>query len=368
MEREIVYDVVVFDEGSEVGKLVGEGLRKEKGLNWTVTRVSSEEVGMSEENSSSVLEIRSIEAEKISALVKKTKVAISLLEQNSGAESVLETCAKNGVHCVTPSYKTPWLADIIRKYHDIAQENRTMIIVGLGAETAPQDLLAYISATELRRKLQIDTREVVFSQPETKSSRYPRTEKRATRLDPWSLSPVRGNFVSERTNAFGARKDLTLGHLSTSKNHYAQAIVHRSWGLLDPRTESVYGPNFCFNEFVERNSSTATLKRKLFGTCCVPRESIICGNDRTGSGLSLGAVAIAHQEGPYPDRALSELKCAGTTENLTAVLLVQGAITILNGPKAKEIVGDGIVTPAMLGFPLISQLKEAGLEIESMLV
>lgn len=80
------------------------------------------------------------------------------------------------------------------------------------------------------------------------------------------------------------------------------------------------------------------------------------------------AVAIADQEGPFPDRALVELACTGTLEELTAVLLVQGATTILHDHDLRKKLKGGIFTPALLGMSFIERLKGAGLEIESTLV
>ncbi len=85
--------------------------------------------------------------------------------------------------------------------------------------------------------------------------------------------------------------------------------------------------------------------------------------------MSLRAVAIADQQGPFPDRALSELSYTGTPEELTAALLVQAAATILyTKGLAKVVGGGGVLTPAVLGSELITRLGEVGVEIEAGLV
>lgn len=160
-------------------------------------------------------------------------------------------------------YRTPWLAKMIGKYHNIAKETGTFIIVGLGSETAPQDLLSLISTRELREKLKLDTMEVLYAQP--KSSQHSKHDKYQNNMDQWILSPVLGRSLPDGTNILGSRKDSTLGHLSSSKKHYAQAIVYRSWGLLDRGTGTVYGAKFHFNEFVETSHSSDSLSRKQMG-------------------------------------------------------------------------------------------------------
>lgn len=80
------------------------------------------------------------------------------------------------------------------------------------------------------------------------------------------------------------------------------------------------------------------------------------------------AVAVADQEGPFPDRALAELTCVGTREALTAILLVEGATTILHDHDLIKKLEGGILTPALLGIPFIERLRGAELEIESALI
>lgn len=162
--------------------------------------------------------------------------------------------------------QTSWLAKMIEKHHSIAKESGAIIVIGLGSETAPQDLLSLISTTELRKKLKLSTREVLYAQP--KHTRESKPEKHQHNMDQWILSPVLGRSSLDGTNILGSRKDSTLGHLSASKKYYAQAIVHRSWGLIDRGSGAVYGARFHFNDFVETSSSTDFLKRKFLGQCC----------------------------------------------------------------------------------------------------
>lgn len=89
---------------------------------------------------------------------------------------------------------------------------------------------------------------------------------------------------------------------------------------------------------------------------------------KSANGISMRAVAIADQEGPFPDRALVELSFSGTYEELSAVLLIQGAFTILQEHELRKKVGGGVLTPAVLGIEFVERLKRVGVEIESSLI
>ncbi|CZR52402.1 uncharacterized protein PAC_02279 [Phialocephala subalpina] len=374
-KSEKIYDLVLFETEGQGASLVTEYVCKHmsENLRWAIVGTQIEQLeslieGMKEsypDRKAPAIELFPKDAEKVMALVTKANVVISLLGPDKCRELVLEACARNGVHCITPSFQTPWLAEMIKQYHDIAKESGAIIIVGLGAETAPQDLLAFTSVTELRKKLKLSTREVICARPDPSHARHAGSEEHKGKHDPWILCPSRGRSISNGTNCFGVRKELTLGHLSASKRHCAQALVHRSWVLLDGGNGEVYGQRFCFNEFLETRSST-DMMRKLFGKCCgTPRGRLSPENGTVG--ISMRAVAIADQEGPYPDRALSELTYSGTSEQLTAAFLVQGASTLFHEKHLREKLGGGILTPAMLGMSFVERLQEAGIEIESML-
>ncbi|KAF8858025.1 hypothetical protein BDZ45DRAFT_591929 [Acephala macrosclerotiorum] len=283
-KSEKVYDLVLFETEGQGGRLFTEYVCKYlSNLRWAIVGTQIEQLeslveGMKEsypDRKPPATELFPTDAGKIMELVIKTKVVISLLGPDKCRELVLEACARNGVHCITPSFQTSWLAEMIKQYHNIAKESGAMIIVGLGAETAPQDLLALTSVTELRKKLKLSAREVVCAKPNSGHTRHAASEERKRNKDPWILCPTKGRPISDGTNCFGVRKELTLGHLSASKKHCAQTLVHRSWSLLDGGSGDVYGQRFCFNDFLETSRSTDSLKRKLFGMCCgLPRGRI----------------------------------------------------------------------------------------------
>lgn len=78
--------------------------------------------------------------------------------------------------------------------------------------------------------------------------------------------PTRPRSVLERLT--GVRKDPTFGALTTAFSTTADTlIVERSWSLL---SDSVYGPNFEFNEYqIVRNVFFALLVKVLYAVVMV---------------------------------------------------------------------------------------------------
>jgi hypothetical protein len=77
---------------------------------------------------------------------------------------------------------------------------------------------------------------------------------------------------------------------------------------------------------------------------------------------------VADQEGPFPDRALSELIYEGEKGRLTAALVVQAAAALLFIKGLVKKLGGGFLIPALLGKPYIERLQGVGVEIESSLL
>ncbi|KAK6581310.1 hypothetical protein PZA11_006001 [Diplocarpon coronariae] len=85
--------------------------------------------------------------------------------------------------------------------------------------------------------------------------------------------------------------------------------------------------------------------------------------------ISLRAIAIADQDGAFPDRALSEFSYHGSAPDLVAAFLAQGAATILytRGLVAR-VGGGGVLTPAVLGMDFVERLSRVGVEIGGELI
>lgn len=172
-----------------------------------------------------------------------------------------------------------------------------------------------------------------------------------------------------------------LGLLSTALAGSAdEAIVQRSWGLLDGGR--LYGPNFTFNEYQRvRNRAFGVAAHLLinfssFVLAFPPllwlltkfvtapgqgpsRES--CEKDS----LELRAIATADQDVVEPKRAFARFRWDGGIYNLSGVFLAEAAMVILQDNDLTKKLGGGILTPATLGQPFIDRLKAAGCTFEA---
>jgi len=91
--------------------------------------------------------------------------------------------------------------------------------------------------------------------------------------------------------------------------------------------------------------------------------------DSNSNNISLRAIAIAAQEGPFPDRALAEFSYGKSAAHLTAAFLAEGAATILyTKGLLKRVGGGGVVTPAVLGNEFVERLGRVGVEVRGELV
>ncbi|KAG4428875.1 hypothetical protein IFR05_015636, partial [Cadophora sp. M221] len=167
-----------------------------------------------------------------------------------------------------------------------------------------------------------------------------------------------------------------------------RVLIHRSWALLD--SGRLYGDDFYYNEYREMKSSRDGVREKMgLGwvrrLCCQDRAVGGAGGSSSGlaslnlanennniinvNNISLRAIAIAAQEGPFPDRALAEFSYGMSSAHLTAAFLAQGAATILHTKGLlKRVGGGGVVTPAVLGVEFVERLGRVGVEVRGELV
>ncbi|KAH7410687.1 hypothetical protein BKA64DRAFT_359911 [Cadophora sp. MPI-SDFR-AT-0126] len=428
-----MYDLIILEpSSSEVGlrtaEHVCEFLRKD--IRWAVAGRDIDEMGECVEGlkemggrSIPAIEICASTKEDIQALARRTKVIINMLDVGDGrGEMVVEACAGNGTHYLDPASDIHWLGGMIRKYHDFARENKSIILSHVSVESTPQDLLSHCAVMELKNKLNLRTREVVcaindFSYPPPASLSRPTAllstsststssistsssaslkSPRHPPLNPWFLSHTQGRTctASSLSTRASPLRELTLGLLSPSttlSSQQTRVLVHRSWALLD--SGRCYGEDFYYNEYREVKACREGVREKMgLGwvkrLCCQEERRIGVGssssmsslsshesnmkgtsNGNGKSSISLRAIAIAAQEGPFPDRALAEFSYGNSAAHLTAAFLAEGAATILyTKGLLKRVGGGGVLTPAVLGTEFVERLGRVGVEVRGELV
>ena len=74
---------------------------------------------------------------------------------------------------------------------------------------------------------------------------------------------------------------------------------------------------------------------------------------------------IATADTPQQQRAWAKLRFEGSTYHITAILMVEAAITILRDETEAHKIGGGIITPETLGQAYIDRIGRAGIKMET---
>ena len=310
---------------------------------------------------------------------------------------MVEACAKNGTHYLDVTGESPWVLEMIEKYHELAEASHAIIIPEIGIESAPSDLLAFALVNVIRKELSVGTREVITSVHDFKGA--PSGGTLATVLTimdhyslkqigksggSWATSPIpKSKVQSSRSwlsEFLGIRSVPGLGTLTTSISAAPNtAVVQRSWGLFDGG--KLYGSKFQYNEYMRvRNSvvGIATHFALVFAGLALmfppvrwlakkflyaPGE----GPEKEATRreyLELHAIATADQDMLSPRRAFAKLRWDGSLYHFTGICLAEAAMVLLNDEKLVQRLDGGLLTPATLGQNFIDRMKHAGLVFE----
>ena len=303
----------------------------------------------------------------------------------------------NGTHYLDVTGESPWVLEMIEKYHEIAKVNRSIMIPGIGIESAPSDLLAFALVALIRKRLSVGTREVIASIHDIRSTPSGGTlatvfsvmehydlKQIGRSIGSWATSPVpkprTHSSQSWVSKILGIRYVPGLGTLTTSLSAGTNiATVQRSWGLLD--AGKLYGSNFQCHEYMRARNSifgiVAHLALAFAGLALIfppvrffikkflyaPGEGP--GDESTrGNYIEYHAVATADQEVLDPMRAFAKLRWNGSLYRFAGVCPAEAAMVLLNDEKLVRKLDGGLLTPAMLGQPFVDRLKNAGLVFE----
>ena len=417
-----VYDLIVFGATGYTGKLCAEYISTSlpTNLKWAIAgrserrllaikdelgSVSADRLQLGQLSSLSMfafsltlglgIEVASLEPEDLQNLAKKTRLLINTVgPYHLYSSPVVEACAKNGTHYLDVTGESPWVLEMIEKYHEIAKANHAVIIPEIGIESAPSDLLAFALVSLIRTKLSVGTKEVTASVHNMKGT--PSGGSLATVLsimDHYSLKQIRKSSGSWATSPvprpkmqnswswigrfLGVRSVPGLGTLTTSISAAPNiAVVQRSWGLFDGG--KLYGTNFQYQEYMRVRNSVVGIAMHFAFTFAglallfppvrwlakkflyAPGEGADKDTARHDY-LEFHAVATADQVGLNPRRAFAKLRWDGNLYHFTGVCLAEAAMVLLSDEKLVQRLDGGLLTPATLGQPFIDRMKNAGL-------
>ncbi|KAH2133879.1 hypothetical protein KXW34_003349 [Aspergillus fumigatus] len=409
MESEKEFDLVLVGPTGYTGRLCAEHIVKNlpTNLKWALAGRSVQKIEViakelktlnPDRAAPEILAVQ-LNRQELEPLVQRTKVIINCVgPYHLYSTPVVEACANHGTHYVDATGETPWIREIIEKYHDVAKSNGAIIIPSVGVESAPADILAWSVVKRVREDLSSDTKEVIGAIEEMKSS-GPSGGTLITVLtifdslsfsdilkstDPFALaaSAPPKNVPSEPLvdKILGVRFVRDLGTLTTSPSAMADiTIVHRSSTLMP----EFYGPLFYFRQFVKvRNALVGIIFHYAFiiGLCLLTlppvralvRQFVYAAGqgprkeDSVNDRVEYRAVATADQKTAAPQRVFGKFKYEGSMYALTGLLLAEAAMVILEETeRVKKVSRCGIVTPATLGQPFVDRLEKVGCHLET---
>ncbi|KAF4259459.1 hypothetical protein KXW98_009237 [Aspergillus fumigatus] len=409
MESEKEFDLVLVGPTGYTGRLCAEHIVKNlpTNLKWALAGRSVQKIEViakelktlnPDRAAPEILAVQ-LNRQELEPLVQRTKVIINCVgPYHLYSTPVVEACANHGTHYVDATGETPWIREIIEKYHDVAKSNGAIIIPSVGVESAPADILAWSVVKRVREDLSSDTKEVIGAIEEMKSS-GPSGGTLNTVLtifdslsfsdilkstDPFALaaSAPPKNVPSEPLvdKILGVRSVRDLGTLTTSPSAMADiTIVHRSSTLMP----EFYGPLFYFRQFVKvRNALVGIIFHYAFiiGLCLLTlppvralvRQFVYAAGqgprkeDSVNDRVEYRAVATADQKTAAPQRVFGKFKYEGSMYALTGLLLAEAAMVILEETeRVKKVSRCGIVTPATLGQPFVDRLEKVGCHLET---
>ncbi|WPH02963.1 putative saccharopine dehydrogenase, NADP binding domain, NAD(P)-binding domain superfamily [Acrodontium crateriforme] len=348
------------------------------------------------------IEVANLQKSELVALAKKTKVLISTVgPYHLYGSVVFEACAETGTHYLDVTGETPWVYDMINKYHETAKRSGAIMIPQNGVESAPPDLLCWSLVSYLRSTLNVGTGELVQSIYDMSAA--PSGGTLATVLtifdtysisqfmkakERWSMSTVAppveaknhpGKSIGEQLT--GVRYVKDLGCMTDSLQGAADTtLIHRSWSLYDGG--KFYGPNFRVESYMRARNAFlgfffhVSLAIGLLALALPPFRWLMKhlvyapGQGPEKEEASKGhtewrAIANADVSDPNdPKRAYARMRWEGSLYDLTGVCLAEAALTLARDNTLAHQIGGGVMTPATLGEAYMARLQKAGLKTE----
>ncbi|CAH0047736.1 unnamed protein product [Clonostachys solani] len=399
------YDLVVLGATGYTGKLTAQSVAKNfpGDLKWAIAgrsktklqELAAELRGIRPDGSHPEIEIVDLEqTDQVDAVVQQTKVCISIVTYWRVGEIVVEACVKHKTDYVDAAGEPSHLKGWIEKYHEKAESEGTALIHASSMYSGPQDLLSWAAARELKRAFGADTKEVILTNTKLDpnpsggtfegmmvgTSKKQESKGPVAPPNPWIVSPIPGTAVHPQATGLLIREDPDLGLLSeySMARLQNQAIVYRTWGLLQVANEGL-GPNFQYNEYDSVGSKVEGFFKMLeFRIITTLLSNILTLRllklfmPAPGSGpdvrktathpIEMQALAIA--DGNDAQRATASFSFPSGSYHTTALFLSQAAASLLYSKSLEGGIKGGCLTPAILGEDFVQRIRAAGAVIE----
>lgn len=366
-------------------------------------------IGLPIDDSVQIFELDILDALAVENAVKKAKVVLNCIGPYWHYGSpVVHACARNGIHYVDITGETPWIFDIINKFDYLATKTHSIIVPSCGIDSVPADVSVHLASKTLGHSpLGTSTTSAGLSGGFpggtiasfiTAIEDVPFNHLLLSTRD-WSLSPVPGarsprpsllyrlgpgSRIIGGIGLFGG-VNRALVQRTTGLREFAHREARLS-GRRDGGAGASYGPAFTYTEFTPTgNIFTALMLSLAMGlgfvlTLFAPVRWVIKrlatqpGSgpaDHTLEGGRMKYVNVTASDEPSPRYAKTVIKGRGDPGTLlTAVLVVESALTLLLDELPPLAAAGGVLTPmTALGDSLIQRLRANGrIEIETGLV
>ncbi|ORZ14835.1 saccharopine dehydrogenase [Lobosporangium transversale] len=203
--------------------------------------------------------------ESLGAMAARTKVVISTVGPfMKHGEPLVEACVKQKTHYVDSTGESPFVHNIIRKYHKDARDNKTILVPQCGFDSVPSEIGTKMVVDYLRKEYNLTTKSVKLSLVKARGAASGGTlasvceviestnEGLGPTMDQNLLVPE--EVASKITPAKVSAPTIFYDHdfqqwqayfFMSSSN---EKIVKRSHGLALEADGVGYGPNFSYSE------------------------------------------------------------------------------------------------------------------------
>ena len=405
------YDIVLLGATGYTGKLCAEHITKHLPTNliWAVAGRSSNKLQdivnglkkINQDRTQPDIVTVNLNKEELSNLVKQTKILLNCVgPYHLYSTPVVAACADNGTHYFDVTGETPWVRELIQKYHQTAKTNKAILIPEIGIESAPSDLVAYMATKAIRKSLNCGVQDVVCSVHEFTGAgvsggslatalglldHYSFSDINRS-MKPFALSPAppptRSPTPSRSmvSRLLGPFSYPGLGTLTTSITATPNvAIVHRSSGLMP----ELYGKNFQYSEYMGVSNYVVGVLLHcavVFGSLLLlvkPLRSLIrrfipqpgqgpAAESTAKDTLEVRAIASADDATDgKAKKARALMRYEGGWYYFTGLLMAEAAMVVLENEDLVNELGGGLLTPACLGDAFVERLRKVNVKIEA---
>lgn len=389
------FDVVLYGATGFTGRQAARyfAAHAAPGLRWAVAGRSASklEALAAELDPAGVIVADSGDAAAVDAMVCRARVLLTTAGPFSKyGTPVVEACVRHGVHYVDITGETPWVRDLIDRFHDDAAARGTRIVPFCGFDSVPSDLGTLFVVDHLRRELGEETRRVSGSfrlrggiNGGTLDSAATMAERgeRARVGDELLLNPPGHADADERARSRDLRsavydRDLRMWLAPFLMAPINTRVVRRSSALASEYGEP-YGDPFTYREALEMSGRAGAVAMALasgafdalvgqrWGRALVRRLGPAPGQGPSEQTMERGFFRGRFVgEAAGGRKVMATVSADGDPGNRVTVAILSEAAMLLTGDRADLPGGEargGVLTPATaLGLPLLERLRAAG--------